>query len=171
VISQNSLTLGTEFREYIEVKGLPFILGFNFLTIGFMKKHIALTAANVVATTAFAALLALTICPMTSVAADPPTQAPAPNQSPSKSSPTPPAVPAPDLADGKLVYSKYCSLCHGDDGHGAMGPPVANTKLSDAQATDIIVHGTKHGMPALGKRLTAAQIADVVAYEDTFGKK
>ena len=74
---------------------------------------------------------------------------------------------------GEKVYKAKCATCHGPDGAGAT-PVGKATKArdfcsnevkneSDDEWTQIVVKG-KNKMPAYDKKLTDAEIKDVVAY-------
>jgi mono/diheme cytochrome c family protein len=89
---------------------------------------------------------------------------------------------AQNAAEGKKLYSSYCSSCHGDNGKGdgvaAASLPVkpadhtngtVMNQFSDKFLTDIIAKGgsavNKSGfMPAWGSSLNSKQIGDIVAY-------
>lgn len=87
---------------------------------------------------------------------------------------------------GAATFSLYCSPCHGRDGRGveAKAPPLEGSpSLAEppSLAARIVVHGldpsTRPGgdaypapMPAFGRALSDAQIADVVTYvRERFG--
>lgn len=75
--------------------------------------------------------------------------------------------------DGEKVYKAKCASCHGPDGGGATPAGKATKardfcsdevkKETDAEWTDIIVKG-KNKMPAYDKKITDAEIKDVVGY-------
>ena len=89
---------------------------------------------------------------------------------------------AQNVAEGKNLYTTYCTSCHGDEGKGdgvaARSLPVkpvdhtnktVMSQLSDKYLTDIITKGgsavNKSGfMPAWGSSLNPKQVADIVAY-------
>lgn len=89
---------------------------------------------------------------------------------------------AQNQAEGKGLYTKYCSACHGDNGKGdgvaARALPVKPTdhtngavmsQLSDKFLIDVIAKGgsavgKSSFMPAWGGSLNDKQIRDVVAY-------
>jgi cytochrome c6 len=86
---------------------------------------------------------------------------------------------AQDVANGEKVYKAKCAACHGPDGKGdtAAGKTTKARdfssdevkKESDAAWTDIIVKG-KNKMPAYDKKITDAEVKDVVAYIRTLAK-
>ena len=75
--------------------------------------------------------------------------------------------------DGEKVYKAKCASCHGPDGAGAT--PVGKAtkardfcsdevkKETDEEWTAIIVKG-KNKMPSYDKKITDAEIKDVVTY-------
>jgi cytochrome c6 len=75
--------------------------------------------------------------------------------------------------DGEKVYKAKCASCHGADGVGATPAGKATKardfcsdevkKETDDQWTAIIVKG-KNKMPGYDKKITEAEIKDVVAY-------
>lgn len=85
--------------------------------------------------------------------------------------------------DGKRIYDSTCSVCHGDDGTGALwgrtslNPPPVNftsadpvTQLPRARMLASVAHGRPGtAMTAFGSQLSETQIAAVVDYiRDTF---
>lgn len=80
---------------------------------------------------------------------------------------------AQDVANGEKVYKAKCASCHGPDGKGETAAGKATKarnfgsaevkKETDAEWTDIIVKG-KNKMPGYDKKLTDAEVKDVVAY-------
>jgi cytochrome c6 len=80
---------------------------------------------------------------------------------------------AQDKANGEKVYKAKCASCHGPDGKGETAAGKATkardicsdevTKESDAAWTDIIVKG-KNKMPGYDKKVTDADVKDVIAY-------
>jgi mono/diheme cytochrome c family protein len=80
---------------------------------------------------------------------------------------------AQDVANGEKVYRAKCAMCHGPDGKGdtAVGRTTKARdicsaevkKESDAAWTEIIVKG-KNKMPLYDKKLTDAEVKDVIAY-------
>jgi cytochrome c6 len=81
--------------------------------------------------------------------------------------------PAKSQAAGEAVYKAKCASCHGADGVGATAVGKATKardfcsdevkKETDADWTAIIVKG-KSKMPAYDKKLTDAEVKDVVTY-------
>lgn len=93
-----------------------------------------------------------------------------------------PVAQAQNVAEGKKLYSTYCTSCHGDAGKGdgtagASLPvkPADHTngavmnKLSDSFLVNIISKGGSGAgkssfMPSWGGALTDQQIRDIIAY-------
>ena len=92
-------------------------------------------------------------------------------------SPTaPPAATAEVVAaagglDGAALYGASCAGCHGGDGSGGLGPPLAGGRMEDRfpdPADQVLVVTAGRGnMPAFGERLSAEEIDAVVAYTRT----
>jgi mono/diheme cytochrome c family protein len=90
------------------------------------------------------------------------------------------STPAKAQGTGEKTYKAKCMGCHGPDGAGNTGPGKAMKardfnsaevkKETDAQLTEIIVKG-KNKMPAYDKKLSEAEIKDVVAYVRSLCKK
>lgn len=80
---------------------------------------------------------------------------------------------AQDVASGEKVYKAKCASCHGPDGKGetAAGKATKARDLcsaevkaeSDTAWTEIITKG-KNKMPSYDKKITDAEVKDVVAY-------
>jgi len=81
--------------------------------------------------------------------------------------------PAKSQGAGEQVYKTKCASCHGADGAGATPAGKATKardfcsedvkKETDDELTAIVVKG-KNKMPGYDKKLTDAEIKDVVAY-------
>ena len=73
----------------------------------------------------------------------------------------------------RSLYMNNCARCHGADGKSETelgrlndAPDISGGKarrMSTAKLTRLITHG-KGSMPAFGKKLTKAQITNIVAY-------
>lgn len=84
-----------------------------------------------------------------------------------------------DVANGEKVYKAKCASCHGPDGKGDTAAGKATKardlgsadvkKETDAEWTDIIVKG-KNKMPSYDKKLSDAEVKDVVAYMRSLAK-
>jgi len=82
-------------------------------------------------------------------------------------------TPAKSQGAGEQVYKAKCASCHGPDGAGATPAGKATKardfcsdevkKETDEEWTTIIVKG-KNKMPGYDKKLTDAEVKDVVAY-------
>lgn len=92
------------------------------------------------------------------------------------------------IAQGQIVYQKYCLTCHQVDGSGVpnLNPPLTQTKWvlgSKAVLIQQVLNGSKgkveiegetfhNTMPPLGQTLTDGQVADVLTYiRNSFGNK
>lgn len=83
------------------------------------------------------------------------------------------SLPARAQSAGEKTYKAKCAVCHSADGSGSSPTGKALKvrpfcsdevkKETDAQLTEIVVKG-KNKMPAYDKKLTEAEIKDVVAY-------
>lgn len=78
---------------------------------------------------------------------------------------------------GEKIYRRVCAGCHMPDARGATGagtyPALAgNRNLASAgYPLAFVLHG-RNGMPAIGRMLTDAQVADVINYvRGNFGNK
>jgi mono/diheme cytochrome c family protein len=89
-------------------------------------------------------------------------------------------TPARSQGSGEKTYKAKCAGCHGPDGTGAT-PAGKATKTTDAcseeakkkpdtEWTEIVVKG-KNKMPSYDKKLTDAEIKDVIAYMRSLCKK
>jgi cytochrome c6 len=82
-------------------------------------------------------------------------------------------VRAQDVANGEKVYKAKCASCHGPDGKGETAAGKATKardlcsadvkKETDAAWTEVVVKG-KNKMPPYDKKITDADVKDVVAY-------
>jgi cytochrome c6 len=90
------------------------------------------------------------------------------------------ATPAKSQGKGEAVYKAKCAGCHGADGAGATPAGKATKardlcsddvkKETDEDWTTVIVKG-KNKMPSYDKKLTDAEVKDVVAYMRGLCKK
>lgn len=78
---------------------------------------------------------------------------------------------APADVDGAALYDRNCSSCHGDDGTGGFAPVLGGGAIVEAfpdEADQIeVVTSGRGGMPAFGERLSAEEIAAIVAFTRT----
>jgi mono/diheme cytochrome c family protein len=86
--------------------------------------------------------------------------------------------------DAHTVYSRHCATCHGEDGDAntekgeLYGATDFTSKKwwdkehpSDARLRRTVGAGKRGGMPAFGRRLSAAEIAALVTYVRGFKGK
>lgn len=87
-----------------------------------------------------------------------------------------------DTAHGKTVFEQRCNFCHGDDGKGGgrkLGINLRNPTVQNLLRPEILAGTVLYGrkgtpMPSFGPEgegLNNQEIADVVAYVKTFGRK
>ena len=74
-----------------------------------------------------------------------------------------------DESDGVALYSHACAACHQADGQGATGAGAYPALKGDPRlaSTDYVISvllGGQHAMPALGRAMSDAQLADIVNY-------
>ncbi|MBI2195011.1 MAG: cytochrome c [Planctomycetes bacterium] len=87
-------------------------------------------------------------------------------------------APLPGRAEeGKVIFMRRCSLCHGEDGK-AETPSGRNLAVQDLTETNwqkatpdeeiaqVVRHG-KDKMPAFGRHLSAQDLADLIAFVRT----
>jgi cytochrome c oxidase cbb3-type subunit III len=84
------------------------------------------------------------------------------------------AAPA-DLQGGASVYTMYCARCHGIDGSGGTGPPLARPRLrrasDDAAVIDILVNGIPGTAMMAAWSLSEREIRQVAAYVRSLGRR
>jgi mono/diheme cytochrome c family protein len=85
------------------------------------------------------------------------------------------AAPTPQLQIGLSLYSANCAICHEQNQlhlnpqppnlHGLFSRPnlPSGASANDAEVTRVILHG-RNTMPAFAPRLTASEVAAIVAY-------
>lgn len=88
--------------------------------------------------------------------------------------------PASAQGPGEKTYKAKCASCHGPDAEGATAAGKSTKardlcsedvkKETDAEWTEIIVKG-KNKMPSYDKKITEAEIKDVIAYMRGLCKK
>ena len=78
---------------------------------------------------------------------------------------------APQTPNGKGLYERKCSRCHGEDGTPEKRnvPNLKKSDITDAERIEIITNGEEK-MPAFGKKLSKQEIAAVAAYARTLKK-
>jgi mono/diheme cytochrome c family protein len=84
------------------------------------------------------------------------------------SSPAPSTAATGGAVAGDAVFASNCAGCHGADGTGGVGPPLADGAVVEAfpDAADqvVVITEGRNGMPAFGERLTAEEIQAVTDY-------
>jgi cytochrome c6 len=75
----------------------------------------------------------------------------------------------PQTPNGKSIYERKCSRCHGDDGTPEKRnvPSLKKSDMTDAERIGIITNGEEK-MPAFGKKLSKEEIQTVAAYTKSF---
>ena len=83
--------------------------------------------------------------------------------------------------DAVALFDSKCAMCHGKDGHGTEfgkkrgAPDFSDSKWqksrTDAQINDSISNGREKGMPAWKNKLSADEIASLVARVRDFAGK
>lgn len=84
------------------------------------------------------------------------------------------ANPSPaDVDQGKATFEQRCSVCHGLDGGGAMGPNIQGIpmRIGAPVVASTIKIGITGAMPAFGGQLSDAQIQQLIAYLLTLTRK
>ena len=74
-----------------------------------------------------------------------------------------------DEPDGAALYAHVCAACHQADGEGALGagfyPALkGDARLASADYLISVLLGGQRAMPALGRAMSDAQLADLVNY-------
>lgn len=82
---------------------------------------------------------------------------------------------ADDLEGGAKAYAVYCSRCHGLDGSGGMGPPLARPRLRHAADEAAIIGILVDGIPGTAMMaawsLSEREIRQVAAYVSSLGRR
>ena len=71
---------------------------------------------------------------------------------------------APDLAEGKRIFTTNCAVCHGDDGKGGHTGGAPLYKIRDLDAAIATVTNGRNNMPSFRGAFTPEQIRDVGVY-------
>lgn len=74
------------------------------------------------------------------------------------------AAPAGNVAQGKDAFTTSCSLCHGEQAEGAMGPQIAGTSFSFSDFANRVRTGKGAMPPFDSATVPDAQIANIYAY-------
>ncbi len=77
---------------------------------------------------------------------------------------TPPEEPS-QVAQGAKLFTDNCSLCHGPDATGGVGPDLISSTMTNAEMLAVIGDG-RSAMPGFSAILSAADTDAVVAYVD-----
>jgi cytochrome c oxidase cbb3-type subunit 3/ubiquinol-cytochrome c reductase cytochrome c subunit len=77
--------------------------------------------------------------------------------------------PAGDATRGAALYARQCRSCHGAPNQAGKAPQLYNPEFLAAASPSFLRHSIQHGrpptrMPAFERRLTAAQVDDLVAW-------
>ncbi len=82
---------------------------------------------------------------------------------------------AADLEGGAKAYATYCARCHGFDGTGGMGPPLARPRLTRAADEAAIIGILVDGIPGTAMMaawsLSEREIRQVAAYVSALGRR
>ena len=71
---------------------------------------------------------------------------------------------APDLVEGKRIFTTNCAVCHGDDGKGGHTGGAPLDKMRDLDAAVATVTNGRNNMPSFRSAFTPEQIRDVSVY-------
>jgi mono/diheme cytochrome c family protein len=75
-----------------------------------------------------------------------------------------PVIP-PELAEGHSLFGQFCAACHGPNGEGGLGGPVAGIGMSAADMEEIIRNGVG-SMPGFSDQMTDAKIGALVSFSE-----
>jgi cytochrome c oxidase cbb3-type subunit 3 len=82
------------------------------------------------------------------------------------------AVAAPD---GKILYKRHCSVCHGDDGDGGVGVPLSLPSFIDSVSDEYLKNTIRFGRPGRimpsFPELSDAQVDAITQYLRSWSKK
>ncbi len=71
---------------------------------------------------------------------------------------------APDVANGRLIYTTTCAVCHGQDGQGGSHGGIALTSALTVGSIVSTVTNGRNEMPAFGAVMSQEELRDVAAY-------
>ena len=71
----------------------------------------------------------------------------------------------PELVEGHSLYGRFCAACHGADGEGGLGGPVAGIGLTAGEIDDIIRNGAG-SMPGFAGQMSDEQLASLVLFTE-----
>ncbi|HUN26878.1 MAG TPA: PQQ-binding-like beta-propeller repeat protein [Steroidobacteraceae bacterium] len=77
--------------------------------------------------------------------------------------PTGPLTPA-ELAQGKLIFTTTCVVCHGESGQGGSHGGAKLTHVLTSQGIVNVLERGRNDMPAFGSAFSAEQLHDVTGY-------
>ncbi len=69
-----------------------------------------------------------------------------------------------NIEEGKMVFSTYCSQCHGNDGGGGHGVGPDITAITSADVVAFTATQGKGQMPSFAEVLSRSQLRDVAVY-------
>ena len=76
------------------------------------------------------------------------------------------------LENGKSIYLKNCSVCHGNEGQGLVGPNFADKHWiygdKPGDMFKVVKNGANNGMKAWKDELSPVEMQNVIAYIHTF---
>jgi len=74
------------------------------------------------------------------------------------------AAPAANIGDGRAAFANTCSVCHGEQGEGAMGPKIAGTALTLADFLSRVRMGKGAMPPFDSATVPDAQAANIYEF-------
>jgi mono/diheme cytochrome c family protein len=74
------------------------------------------------------------------------------------------SAPSPLIAQGQHLFLMNCAHCHGDDARGDEGPDLHGLRKTDARLSALINNGIKGEMPRFSQKLSASDVAALVAF-------
>jgi mono/diheme cytochrome c family protein len=69
----------------------------------------------------------------------------------------------PELAEGHSLFAQFCAACHGADGEGGLGGPVAGIEMSAAELDGVVRTGVGT-MPGFADQMSDKEIEALVAF-------
>ncbi len=72
-----------------------------------------------------------------------------------------------DPAGGAPLYDEVCAICHGTEGEGGVGNPLAPVVSEELFAFTVIEGRPTQAMPAFGDDYSDQQVADLLAHVHT----
>jgi cytochrome c oxidase cbb3-type subunit 2 len=67
-------------------------------------------------------------------------------------------------AAGNRLYAEHCTMCHGDDAEGDIGPGLTDYDADDADFFEILSLGVEGEMPGYGSQLDRRQIWSIITH-------